>query len=96
MITPEKMEARESYAYCKARESTFISIVSFKLIKFIFPGCLWLFFSLAASFWWLALAFNVFEMIVLRIRKEVLDRMYYLYHVTAWGIPFISVVIGTF
>ncbi len=41
------------------------------------------------------MAFNIFEMVVLRIRKEILDRMYYMYHGLAWGVPLTSVIIGT-
>ncbi len=41
------------------------------------------------------MAFNIFEMVVLRIRKEILDKMYYMYHGLAWGVPLTCVIIGT-
>ncbi len=40
------------------------------------------------------MAFNMFEMVVLQIRQELLERMYYLYHGVAWSIPLLCIIIG--
>ncbi len=40
------------------------------------------------------MAFNMFEMVVLQIRQELLERMYYFYHGVAWSIPLLCIIIG--
>jgi hypothetical protein len=52
------------------------------------------FFGVAGSFWWLTLTFNIFELLVLNMRKDLVRKLYRIQHIFNWGIPTICVIIG--
>jgi hypothetical protein len=52
------------------------------------------FFGVAGSFWWLTLTFNIFELIVLNMKRGLVKKIYYFQHIINWGVPTVCVVIG--
>jgi hypothetical protein len=52
------------------------------------------FFAVAGSFWWLTLTFNIFELLVLGMKRELVKKIYYFQHILNWGIPTVCVIIG--
>ena len=52
------------------------------------------FFAVAGSFWWLTLTFNIFELLVLGMKRDLVKKIYYFQHILNWGIPTVCVIIG--
>lgn len=52
------------------------------------------FFAVAGSFWWLTLTFNIFELLVLGMKRELVKKIYYFQHILNWGVPTVCVIIG--
>eukprot|EP00002_Diphylleia_rotans_P025120 TRINITY_DN4972_c0_g2_i3.p1 TRINITY_DN4972_c0_g2~~TRINITY_DN4972_c0_g2_i3.p1 ORF type:complete len:451 (-),score=66.70 TRINITY_DN4972_c0_g2_i3:91-1443(-) len=63
---------------------------NYQLPACTFQGILLHFFPLSAAFWWLSLAINMHQMIVMENKQY--DRLHKYYHMMSWGIPSILVI----
>lgn len=60
----------------------------------ILQAMILVFFAVAGSFWWLTLTFNIFELLVLGMKRELVKKIYYFQHIINWGVPTVCVIIG--
>eukprot|EP01087_Luapelamoeba_hula_P008458 TRINITY_DN2108_c0_g1_i3.p1 TRINITY_DN2108_c0_g1~~TRINITY_DN2108_c0_g1_i3.p1 ORF type:complete len:426 (+),score=44.36 TRINITY_DN2108_c0_g1_i3:2-1279(+) len=59
----------------------------------VLQGMCLIYFALGANFWWVAICFNLFEIVVLEIDRTWIRVMHKLYHIIAWGWPGATVII---